>query len=525
MACAGVACASAGDGPGHKAPPPVDASVLRDASGLGPFCDLPGSVVWSGGRPAIVAGGPKLPDMTWLNLPDGFCAHYFGNVGNAAAPLRARREICSSPRRPRRRRRRAGGQGAIVVLPDDDLDGVADTPVTFQGSLGSTQGLLFDDGYFYYQDGTRRSCGCPTPTGDRAPPAAAAQSRRHHGLHLVGLHWPKTLDIADDGTIYVGNGGDQGEACDPAAPVPRRHPPASTARPADGSSIAKGFRNPIAVRCAQGPQTPASRLELALDYSAGPGGREKLVPIHARATTGASPAAPRKNLPYADSRRHRLHRRRRRDDLVPHRRHAVRPRLRAGRVAGALEVPRLRGAPRVGRELARLADRGDRDRPQDRAAGLVVRSRRGTSFTDFATGWETARALPCRHRSKPPRARHDAGVRAGRTPLRRQRHQRRHLLGGARTRPTRAATTRTRRRRAMRAWFNKPSSFDVSLRHGDVCSPFGSVIGVHGDVSDGRDDSHTSASPTAVVASTCEAPWRCEPNVARASEVPYARCD
>src|SRR5581483_6854283 len=66
--------------PARDAGMSVDAPVLRDAAGLGSFCDLPGSVVWSDGAPAIVAGGAKLPDLTWMHLPDGFCAHYYANV-------------------------------------------------------------------------------------------------------------------------------------------------------------------------------------------------------------------------------------------------------------------------------------------------------------------------------------------------------------------------------------------------------------------------------------------------------------
>ena len=37
-------------------------------------------------------------------------------------------------------------------------------------------------------------------------------------MYSSNLHWPKTLDMADDGSIYVGNGGDQGEMC--ATPHP-----------------------------------------------------------------------------------------------------------------------------------------------------------------------------------------------------------------------------------------------------------------------------------------------------------------
>ena len=96
------------------------------------------------------------------------------------------------------------------------------------------------------------------------------------------MHWPKALDIADDGTIYVGNGGDQGETCVSSHPfhggVLKIDPSPGGPNPG-GAQIAKGMRNPIAVRCLKGHNT-CFALELAKDYSAGEGGREKMVLIH-----------------------------------------------------------------------------------------------------------------------------------------------------------------------------------------------------------------------------------------------------
>src|SRR5262249_30223140 len=79
-----------------------------------------------------------------------------------------------------------------------------------------------------------------------------------------------------DGTIYVGNGGDQGDLCTAG------HPFHGGVLILDGSEqglqVAKGFRNPIAIRC-----PPHGKLclaaELAQDYTDTQGGREKLVPI------------------------------------------------------------------------------------------------------------------------------------------------------------------------------------------------------------------------------------------------------
>jgi glucose/arabinose dehydrogenase len=74
----------------------------------------------------------------------------------------------------------------------------------------------------------------------------------------------------------VGNGGDQGDLCDPS------HPFRGGILQIDGTPggrvVAKGFRNPISIRCHRGHNL-CFAVELAMDYSAEFGGREKLVPI------------------------------------------------------------------------------------------------------------------------------------------------------------------------------------------------------------------------------------------------------
>ena len=58
------------------------------------------------------------------------------------------------------------------------------------------------------------------------------------------------IAIADDGTIYVTNGGEQTDRCEAG------HPFIGGIVAVDGTpggrQIAKGFRNPIALRCARG---------------------------------------------------------------------------------------------------------------------------------------------------------------------------------------------------------------------------------------------------------------------------------
>ncbi len=239
------------------------------------FCDLPGSVQFTSSGVMLVSGGTGAERLAFLELPIGFCAHYFGNVGNTrqlrfapsgelfvASPTTA--TTGGGP----------GGQAAIIILTDDDRDGLADAPITFLGGLSSTQGIMFARDSFYYQNGTkilRR----PYAAGDRRPKDPAEQVVDINVYSSPG-HWPKPLDQADDGTIYVGNGGDQGESCDIA------HPFHGGILKIDGTPgglpVAKGFRNPIAIRCQRGHNL-CFAVELAMDFSADFGGREKLVPI------------------------------------------------------------------------------------------------------------------------------------------------------------------------------------------------------------------------------------------------------
>ena len=260
------------------------------------FCDLPGSVQSTENGQVVVPGGPaNASDLSFLHLPVGFCAHFFAKVGNP-------RQLRFAPggelfvASPTTATTGGGfnGQAAIIILPDDNHDGVADTPITFLSGLPSTQGMLFTGGYFYYQDGTK-ILRLPYQPGDRIPSGNGA-SVANITIYVSGLHWPKAVDVADDGTIYVSNGGDQGEPCDPM------HPFHGGILKLDGSPggspVARGFRNPISLRCSRGHNL-CFAVELARDFTATQGGREKLVPIRQGDDWGF-PCCATKDLPYPD---------------------------------------------------------------------------------------------------------------------------------------------------------------------------------------------------------------------------------
>jgi glucose/arabinose dehydrogenase len=273
-------------------------------------CTLPGAVQFTtNGTVTVPGGSPSWPSLAFLHLPTGFCARYYGTVGNA-------RQIRFAPggelfvASPTSLTTGGGqnGQAAIIVLPDYDQDGLADAPATFISWSGvnkaMTQGMLFANGYFYYQDGTppgTKIMRVPYAPGDLKP-SSQAQQVADINFYTSTLHWPKTMDVADDGSIYVGNGGDQGETC--AFPHPFhggivKIDAAPGGPNPNGLQVARGFRNPIAVRCAQG-HNQCFALELALDYSAGGGGREKMVPIRPGDDWGF-PCCATKDLPYHDA--------------------------------------------------------------------------------------------------------------------------------------------------------------------------------------------------------------------------------
>jgi glucose/arabinose dehydrogenase len=284
--------------------PPPDGSIQHP-------CNLPGALRFTDGGTVTVPGGdPSWPSLSFLHLRSGFCAHYFGTVGDARqlrfAP--GGELFVASPTAGTTGGNPGAGMSAIVILTDDNLDGVADAaPITFLSftptNMGTTPtGMLFANGHFYYQDGNPPGTTIfrmPYVTGQRK--ASASEQLADITYYTSALHWPKSMDMADDGTIYVGNGGDQGEEC--VFPHPFHGgiveiDPAPGPNPG-GTPIVQGLRNPISVRCPKGHDL-CFALELAKDYTAGAGGREKLIPIH-KGDDWGFPCCATANLPYADA--------------------------------------------------------------------------------------------------------------------------------------------------------------------------------------------------------------------------------
>lgn len=317
--CFGAGCRNEPPSSGDAGTRDAGADAGRDAGrfpdGGVPACDiiptgacgLPGSwvhdprVTNDDPKVCVVPGGSQKPDYEWLNVPEGFCVHPYAEVSNA-------RQLRFAPggdlfvASPTAGTTGGGSRGlkSIVVLPDDDHDGYADSVVTFKNNLPSTQGLLFANGSFYYQDdvsilrepftaGQRVSNGAPDPFVTIS-------------VYRSALHWPKTLDISDTGRIFLGNGGDQNEACEQptgtATDMPFHGGILELDGTAGGKRIAKGLRNPIDVKCHRDGHGFCFATELALDYSASTHGREKLILIRENENWGF-PCCASEDLPYS----------------------------------------------------------------------------------------------------------------------------------------------------------------------------------------------------------------------------------
>lgn len=286
-------------------PPPFDASSDRtlppDLDALPPkgaFCALPGSVVFTDQGPQVVPGATvATPSLDWLTLPVGFCAHYFAHVPTARQ-LRFAPDghlFVASPTTPT-----TGGAGngvaGIVVVPDDNADGVADKSVTYLGSLPSVQGLAFYNGYLYFQDGLNIRK-VAYNSGDLAPSSSATVFATFGGNPALqsNVHWTKVFDVAQDGTFYVTNGGDQSETCQQNQPLYGAI--FSVAPNGTLTTVATGFRNPIAMRCEKDHDVCLA-AELSLDYSATQGGREKILPVRQGDNWGF-PCCATQGVPYS----------------------------------------------------------------------------------------------------------------------------------------------------------------------------------------------------------------------------------
>jgi hypothetical protein len=142
----------------------------------GAFCALPGSVVFTPQGPEVVPGSDaSTPSLDWLNLPVGFCAHFFATVPNARQ-LRVAPDghlFVASPTTGTTGGG-AGGLASIVVVPDDNADGLADQVIPT--SAGSRPRRVCSSTAGTSTSRTARPSGaCPSRTETCSPPAPSSR--------------------------------------------------------------------------------------------------------------------------------------------------------------------------------------------------------------------------------------------------------------------------------------------------------------------------------------------------------------
>jgi glucose/arabinose dehydrogenase len=273
---AGAGRDAGGDAGPDAGPPDSGPTPPYTDAGVGPFCTLPGAVIYTDAGQTIVPGASGQPSFAWLTLPVGFCVHHYATVANA-------RQLRFAPggelfvSSPSTHTVSGGlfGLGAIAVVPDDNHDGLGDSILTFKAPLPSTVGMLFANGSFFHQEGTQ-IVSQPYSSGQRIDNGMDALVT-DITVYKSSVHWPKTLDVSDTGSVYVGNGGDEPEAC--LQPMPFQGGVLELDGTDGGRQVVMGLRNPIAVKCHHDGNDVCFALELGMDGS--DIGREKLLPLHA----------------------------------------------------------------------------------------------------------------------------------------------------------------------------------------------------------------------------------------------------
>ncbi len=236
------------DAPPDVAPPDVQPIDVPPGTH---WCDLPM------GPDAMVRG---------VTLPEGFCIRRYGRLPHARVMAFSPTGdlFIASPGTTG-----PGGTGpgidAIVVLPDDNRDGVADSVTHYADraqyvppgtsptdiTTQTVHGLLFHDGHLYYtlQNGAYRVA---YAAGSRAiAPGTAVETVANL---MNSERWTHTLAASADGRIYVSMGIYGSSQCpypDPGrgAILRVRNAPTDATPPLTGEIVARGFRNPMYIRC------------------------------------------------------------------------------------------------------------------------------------------------------------------------------------------------------------------------------------------------------------------------------------
>jgi glucose/arabinose dehydrogenase len=267
------------------------------------FCDLPA------------------PQATGLSVPPEFCIREF-----TTAPVTEARVIRFAPNgdlflaAPSMNTPggAGGGAGAILVLPDDNGDGIADSVLTFAGgsprgggsncaglegdpaNLACVHGLVFSGGYLYFtrSDEVRR---VPYAPGARAAPAGPSELvATLGGAGISDVRWTHTLEETKDGSLWVSRGRFDSSTCSAnemeSGAVFSLHVQGSAPLPVTPEVVARGFRNPMYIRCSPARCGDCYANELSGDGWDGVGGHEKLALLEKKGESWGYPCCVQRGL-------------------------------------------------------------------------------------------------------------------------------------------------------------------------------------------------------------------------------------
>jgi glucose/arabinose dehydrogenase len=180
-----------------------------------------------------------------------------------------------------------GGKGSIFVLSDDDHDGVAESHV-FLSSVADVHGIALGGGYLYY---TTRSTVFRTPymPGQRVA-SGPSEDLKLPAIYGTGGRWTHGLARSAGGQLVTTRGAYAQCATSNGGDISSIN--------ADGTLtvIAKGFRNPMYVRCHRTDEVCAA-MELGEDLTMG--ATEKMLMLHPNTDYGF-PCCLKQNAPIPD---------------------------------------------------------------------------------------------------------------------------------------------------------------------------------------------------------------------------------
>jgi len=218
-------------------------------------------------------------DVDGVTVPAEFCVRKFADVPVARVLAFAPNGdlFVSSPKRitPGGAGPGAGG----IFLLRETKPGAGAQRFTFAQSQAfqTVQGLLVTSDAFYYtvEDSVLR---VPYTAGatsmDPATPAIVAS----FDVTAAFARWTHSLAMTSDGTLLVTRGVFDNSVCPPTDDRTASVLRIGSGHPAAGDIVAKGFRNPLTLRCM--PWNTCYAIELSGDGWEAAGGTEKLVELH-----------------------------------------------------------------------------------------------------------------------------------------------------------------------------------------------------------------------------------------------------